>query len=239
MIDEKSNTKFWKYPLFFVLLIWLVYWVEVTFGFNFAHFGIRPLKFTGLKGILFSPWIHSGIEHLYHNTIPLFVLSSALAFFYRDHFWKVIIVGILGTGIITWLIGRPSFHIGASGLIYVLASFLFFKGIIAFHFRLIAISLSVVFYYGSMIWYLFPVEDGVSWEGHLSGAIIGVLLAFFVQIKVDKSPKYEWQKDDFDENSDLFMSHFDENGKFIPNRFDQIIEDNIIYEYHYKPTEEE
>ena len=119
------------YPLLFVLLIWLVFWFEMRFGFNFTNFGIYPLKVKGLMGIVFSPFIHSSIQHLYHNSIPLFVLSMALFYFYRATAWKVLVFGILLSGFFTWCIGRPSYHIGASGLVYVLVGFTFFKGVFA------------------------------------------------------------------------------------------------------------
>ena len=79
------------YPIFFVLLIWVVFWVEIRFGIDFTKFGIYPQTITGLRGIFFSPFIHSGISHLYHNAIPLFVLTAALFYFYKPIAWKVIL----------------------------------------------------------------------------------------------------------------------------------------------------
>src|SRR5690606_6024302 len=114
-----------------------------------------------------------------NNTIPLFVLTMALFYFYRKIAWKVILYGILLSGLITWLIGRPANHIGASGLIYVLVSFIFFKGIFAKNYRLVALSLLVIFLYGSLIWYVFPVKEHMSWEGHLGGLITGFVFALF------------------------------------------------------------
>ena len=120
------------YPVLFILAIWIVFWIEVRFGVNFNHLGIFPRKLSGFLGIIFSPFIHSGIKHLFNNTIPLFVLSMALFYFYKSISWKVLGYGFLFTGFITWLIARPAYHIGASGIIYLLASFLFFKGIFQF-----------------------------------------------------------------------------------------------------------
>ena len=141
----KYTTGVVGYPIAFVMLIWLVFWFEVRFGFSFNELGVYPRTLSGLKGIIFSPFIHGSIEHLYHNSIPLFVLSMALFYFYRSISWKIIGFGILFSGLLTWFIARPAFHIGASGLIYVLMSFILFKGIFAKHFRLIALSLLVVF----------------------------------------------------------------------------------------------
>ena len=215
------------YPIAFVLTIWLVFWFEIRFGYDFTSFGVLPQKLTGLKGVLFSPFIHSGITHLYHNTIPLFVLSTALFYFYRPIAWKVLGYGILLSGILTWSIGRPAYHIGASGLIYVLVSFTFFKGIFAKHFRLIALSLLVVFLYGSMIWYTIPMEEGISWEGHLSGLITGIIFALIFRREIAKPKKYIWEHEDYNEENDEFFKHFDENGNFIERLKEEEAEEEI------------
>ena len=124
-------------PLYFVLLLWVVYWFEVKFGFNFNKYGIYPRTVSGLKGILFSPFIHGDIKHLYHNSVPLFVLMFSLIYFYRFIASKVFIYGTLITGLLTWIMARPAYHIGASGIIYLLFSFIFFSGIIRKNYRLI------------------------------------------------------------------------------------------------------
>ncbi|MBD0830705.1 rhomboid family intramembrane serine protease [Aestuariibaculum sediminum] len=203
------------YPLFFVLLIWIVFWAEVRFNFKFKDYGIYPQTMKGLRGIVFSPLIHGSIKHLASNSVPLLVLSMALFYFYRSIAWPIIIYGILLSGFLTWCIGRPSYHIGASGLIYVLVSFIFFKGVFAKHYRLIALSLLVVFLYGSMIWYTMPIEKGISWEGHLSGLITGLLFAIIFKKSIAKPKKYVWEQPDYNEEDDPFLRHFDENGNFI------------------------
>ena len=205
------------YPVSFVLAIWLVFWAQVRFFPSIKRLGVYPQKLEGLLGVLTSPFIHSDIEHLYHNSIPLFILSVALFYFYRKIAWKVLIFGIILSGLITWLIGRPANHIGASGLVYVLVSFIFFKGVFAKHFRLIALSLVIIFLYGSLIWYAFPVKDGMSWEGHLGGLISGLLFAIVFRRAVAKPERYLWQEPAFNEDDDPFLKHFDEDGNFIEN----------------------
>ena len=177
-----------------VLLIWSVFWFEIRFQVNLNDLGIYPRSLSGLKGILFSPVLHGSLEHLYNNTLPLLILMASLFYFYRDVALRVVLIGLLFSGILTWLIGRPSFHIGASGLIYVLASFIFFKGIFTKYYRLVALSLMVVFLYGGLLWYIFPIKEGISWEGHLSGFITGLLLAAFVKTRLPKPVKYVWGK---------------------------------------------
>lgn len=202
-------------PLLAVLSIWTVYWVELAQKLNFNVYGVYPQTLSGLKGVLLSPFIHGSLEHLYNNTIPLAVLLAALFYFYNKIAWKVVLLGIVLSGLITWSIGRPSYHIGASGLIYVLASFIFFKGVFLKHYRMVALSLVVVFIYGSLLWYIFPVKDGISWEGHLGGFLTGLFLASILQAKVPLPNKYNWEKDDFIAEDDPFLNQFDADGNFI------------------------
>lgn len=203
------------YPLLMVLVIWLVFWYQVSVDYGIKSYGIRPQKLEGLTGIFTSPFLHGDINHLYNNSIPLFVLSLALFYFYNKIAWKVILYGILLSGLLTWIIGRSGNHIGASGLIYVLVSFIFFKGILAKYYRLIALSLIIIFLYGSMIWYVFPIKDGISWEGHLGGLITGLLFALIFRKQVAKPEYYKWEEPDYNEEDDPFMRHFDEDGNFI------------------------
>lgn len=228
------------YPILFVLILWLIFWFEVRFGYNFSRYGIYPQTLKGLRGVLFSPFIHGSIQHIYHNTIPLFVLSTAMFYFYRQIAWKILFYGILLSGLLTWLIGRPSYHIGASGLIYVLVSFTFFKGIFAKHFRLIALSLLVIFLYGSMIWYTLPIDKSISWEGHLSGLIVGFLFALIFKKTIAKPKKYAWQEENYNEEDDPFLRHFDENGNFIENLDSESEDDNKNFQvrYYYKGKNE-
>lgn len=205
-------------PLFSVLSIWIVYWVQIRFWLDQFEWGIFPRTWLGLRGIFFSPFIHGSLEHLWNNSIPLFVLLMALRFFYRSVSTKVVWIGFLTTGLLTWIIARESYHIGASGFIYFLVSFLFFKGIQTKHYRLVALSLAIVMFYGGMIWYIFPnVKDGMSWEGHLAGFVVGFCTTFAFPMKeYQKVPVYDWEKPDYNPELDPFMQHFDENGNFKP-----------------------
>ena len=204
-------------PLFFVWLLWFVYWLQIKYDFDFDENGILPRTFSGLQGVVFSPFIHADINHLYNNSIPLLILLAALRFFYAKQSFAVIGYGILFSGFITWIIGRDSYHIGASGLIYVLVSFIFFKGIQTKYYRLVALSLAVVMVYGGLVWYVFPkVEDNISWEGHLAGLITGFALSLFYKTtEYKKIIKYDWEHPDFDPSTDKFMQRFDENGNFV------------------------
>lgn len=220
MNDEKDYFKFRNsviiYPLLFVLFMWSVYWVEIKFGLDFTSWGVRPRTTLGLRGVVFSPFIHSGLEHLLHNTVPILVLSTALFYFYNNIAWKSLIWLVLLSGLGTWLIGRPSYHIGMSGVIYALVAFLFFKGVVAKHYRLIALSLLVVFLYGSLIWGTLPLDAKISWEGHLSGFISGGVLGLVsFRESVPKPIKYHWEQPEYKEENDPFMRQFDEQGNFF------------------------
>lgn len=197
-------------PILAVVSIWMVYYIEIRFRLNFNDLGIYPKSLKGLRGVFLSPFIHSDAKHLVNNSVPLAVLLSGLYFFYRKIATKVLLAGLLFTGILTWSFARPAYHIGASGIIYFLISFIFFSGIFRKYYRLVALSLIVVFLYGSMVWYIFPVEERISWEGHLSGFIVGFVVAFLFRRLGPQIEKFE-----FSENEE-FEQLFDEEGNFNP-----------------------
>ena len=213
------------FPLAFVFVMWIVFWVESKFHFNFNDYGIYPMSISGLKGILFAPFIHGNLEHIFNNSVPVFVLMTALFYFYKNIKWQVLVYGILLTGLATWIIGRPANHIGASGVVYMLAAFLFFKGILSRQYQLTALSLVVVFLYGSLLWYLFPIDPKISWEGHASGFGVGFLFALIFRKKTFTNKKFEWQQADYNPEQDPFMKHFDEDGNFI-EKIPEVEEDN-------------
>lgn len=190
-------------PGIFVFLMWFGKIIELLFEIDLSHIGIYPLTAQGLPGILFSPFIHADLTHLFNNSVPMFFLSIALFYFYSEVAFKIFIWTYLLTGLLVWIAGREAWHIGASGLVYGLASFLFFSGIIRRYFRLIALSLLIVFLYGSMVWGLFPgVYKNVSWESHMLGFFSGVVLAVGYRNQGPQKPVYEWMEEDATENNE-------------------------------------
>lgn len=180
-------------PGVFVFLMWLVKMIEVLFEIDLSNLGIFPLTPSGLPGIIFSPFIHADFGHLFNNSLPLFFLGTVLFYFYSEIAVKVALWTYFLTGVLVWVAGRSGWHIGASGLIYGLASFLFFSGIIRKYFRLIALSLLIVFLYGSMVWGIFPnIYKEVSWESHMLGFISGIILAVAYRKEGPQQPVYEW-----------------------------------------------
>ena len=183
-------------PGFVTVIMWLVWTSEILFETDLTFLGIYPLSLKGLPGILLSPLLHADIRHLYNNTIPLFLLATGLFYFYSEVALKVFSMTWIITGLLVWLAGRDAWHIGASGLIYGIASFLFFSGILRKYFRLVALSLLVVFLYGSMVWGIFPdIYRNVSWESHMLGFVSGILLSVWFRDEGPQAPVYEWMNE--------------------------------------------
>jgi len=229
------------------------FYVDRSFHLNLDVHGIYPRTFSGIQGVVFSPFLHGDLNHIASNTVPLFILTTALIYFYRDVSLKVLVYGILLSGFITWVIGRESYHIGASSLIYVLVSFIFFKGLRTQYYRLMALSFAVVLLYGGMIWYVFPQpevvgESSISWEGHLAGLLTGFVFA--IRLKTPdyvKDIQYDWEKPDFNPQEDAFMKRFDENGNFvnppkpeeIEVEYEEVLSEPVRYVYVFKENKEE
>lgn len=166
-------------PMFLLFILYTLKVLETGMDWDFTRLGVYPMEKRGVFGIFAHPLVHSGFKHLLANTMPLFFLTWCLFYFYR-HIAPYIFFSIwIGCGMLTFLIGKPGWHIGASGIIYGLAFFLFFSGILRRHVPLIAIALLVTFLYGGLVWNMFPqfVQTNISWEGHISGAIAGTLSA--------------------------------------------------------------
>jgi membrane associated rhomboid family serine protease len=188
-------------PGIFIFLMWLVKIIEVLFETDFSFLGIYPLEAKGLPGIILSPLIHENFKHLFDNTVPLFFLATAVFYFYSEVAVKVCFWNYLLTGLFVWFAGREAYHIGASGLVYGLASFLFFSGIIRKYYRLTALSLLIVFLYGSMVWGMLPeFYKNVSWESHMLGFVSGIILAVWFKNEGPQRPVYDWMEEDEDEN---------------------------------------
>jgi len=187
-------------PGIFIFLMWLSKVIEYLFEIDLSQSGIHPLSIDGLGGIILSPFIHADFRHLISNSLPLFLLSVALFFFYTEVALKVFLYTWILSGLFVWLAGRSAWHIGASGMVYGLASFLFFSGIIRKYFRLVALSLLIVFLYGSMVWGIFPgLYENVSWESHMLGFFAGIALAIAYRKEGPQPPVYEWLDEENEE----------------------------------------
>ncbi|HET6225525.1 MAG TPA: rhomboid family intramembrane serine protease [Bacteroidia bacterium] len=192
------------YPGIFILLLWTIKLFEETFNVNLAWYGLYPRTVHGLLGILTAPLLHADFGHLMSNTIPLFILGSIIVFFYRSIAFPVFFWVYFMTGIWVWAAGRNSYHIGASGIIYGFISFLFFSGVFRKDTRLSALSLFVVFVYGSTVWGMLPLITGISWESHLLGAVAGVITAYNFRKEGPQPRKYDFG--DEEENAKIDVS---------------------------------
>lgn len=192
----------------FVILVWLAFIVDHAglFAWDFSRLGVMPGVVDGLIGIIFSPFIHTSFSHLLSNTLPLLILIWFLFYFYSKIAFGAFASLWIASGFLTWVIGRGAYHVGASGLVFALLFFLFFSGIFRRYIPLIAVSLVVAFIYGSTVWSIFPITEmvdaSISWEGHLSGAISGLLFAFLFRKEGPQKPVPPWDEGDMDEDMD-------------------------------------
>ncbi len=178
-----------------VLLVF-IHVIIILGGTSPGVFGIIPREVGGLTGILTSPWVHGDWSHLFSNLGPIFVLLSAMLYFYRKAALLALMWMYLMTGTWVWIAAHPGMHIGASGMVYALAFYIFFSGIIRRDTRSVAVSMVIAFFYGSLVWGILPLQPGVSWESHLFGGIAGVALAWFTRkVGVTQRRRYAWEED--------------------------------------------
>ena len=194
--ERKALLNILFFPILFLIIMWMVKLIEYSFELSFADYGVYPQSSSGLKGILFSPFIHKDFSHLINNSYPILILGGMLFSFYKKIAKQLFLWLFFIAGFWLWIIGRPSFHIGGSGIIYALAAFLFISGIIRKNPRLSAVSMLIIFLYGSMIWGVLPTEKPISWEGHLSGFMAGIIVAIFYRKEGPKRKKYQWEIDE-------------------------------------------
>jgi membrane associated rhomboid family serine protease len=196
-------------PLLLLFVIWSIKGIEILGDTSFYRLGIHPREISGLIGIIMAPLIHGDFNHLINNSVPLVVLTTAILYFYRPIAYKVIALMWVITGFCVWLGAISSgYHIGASGVIYAEAAFLFFSGVLRKNMKLLAISLLVIFLYGSMVWGIFPIDLTISWESHLFGGLTGMVFAFIYAHQGPKNEVIVWEDDD---NEYPYWEQTDEN----------------------------
>ena len=212
---ERLRANFWlavKIALGFVAVIWLIQLANWGLDVGPEYLGIRPRELAGLPGILFAPLLHGSFAHIIANSLPLVVLGTVMLHLYPNSALKVLPAVYLGPGIAVWLFARGGVHVGASGLVYGLVSYIFVAGLIRRDRRAIAASLLVSFMYGALAWGVLPIQRGVSWETHLAAALIGVVLAIALR-RVDVPPRtrYAWEgeSDEHDESESESSSNSD------------------------------
>lgn len=190
------------FPFILLVALWLVGLYQYFSNDMLVYLGIFPLKAKAITGIVTHIFIHANIEHLISNSFPLFFLLWCLFFFYKPLAWTVFIIIYISTGLWLWLFGREAWHIGASGIVYGLGSFLFTSGLLRKEKKLMALSLLIIFLYGSMVWGIFPLQPHISWEAHLLGLIAGVVVAIYYKKFGPQTQKIQWEEEDDDDDDD-------------------------------------
>jgi len=198
--SERSRANFWlaaKIATGFVALLWAIDFLNVVLDLNLQRFGVRPRALAGLPGILLAPLLHGGLSHLVSNSVPFLVLGTGMLYLYPNSALKVLPAIYLGPGIAVWLVGSSSsVHIGASGLVYGLVAYVFTAGVIRRDRRAIAASMLVFFLYGTLVWGVFPIKPGVSWETHLAAALIGLAMAIALRhYDIPPRKRYDWENE--------------------------------------------
>ena len=202
MLQQKVSRLSLYIALTIVGMMWLVHIANLGLELRLYRYGIHPLHTDGLTGIFTAPFIHSTSDwnHILNNSLPTLILSWLLFYHYRTIATRVFILIYLLTGISMWLLARGSYHIGMSGIIYGLTSFLVFSGFFRKNMRVAAVSLFVVFIYGSTVWGIFPVQENISWEGHALGLFSGIIVALLYK---DKGPQPQKMHYEIEEESGI------------------------------------
>ncbi|MGB0931414.1 MAG: rhomboid family intramembrane serine protease [Chitinophagales bacterium] len=228
-------------PTVFVVVLWVVKLIELSTGYSFASWGIEPRTLSGLRGIVFSPFLHGDLSHLFSNSFPVILLGFIILHTYRSIAFELLFWLTVMSGFWTWVIGRPSYHIGASGVIYGMAFFVFFSGILRKDTRSMALALLVTFFYGGLIWGLLPIQEGVSWEGHIAGALAGITCAFFYYLnrEIEEVSPFvlEGEEDELEVVGEPFW--MPKNKELPHNISDGEQKWNVKYHYIRKQSDEE
>lgn len=210
MNDKRETSRAAIYSLVLIMIPWITHLINYLFSLNLQRFGLIPLDWIGLRGILTLPFLHDSWDHLMSNTPSLFLLMFGLFLFYKRDAWKILLYLYLISGLLTWFMGRHhSIHIGASGLVYALAAFHFVSGIMKKVPQQLAFALLVAFLYGGFIWAFFPSlyqHTSISWEGHLSGLLTGVALAVYFRRLGPEPPVYTFMEEDENEDEDAYWN---------------------------------
>ncbi len=221
----------------FLFAMWIPFILDFSFDLNLYRFGVYPRSLEGIPGILFSPFIHAlkddgtylhNLAHIVNNSVPIAVLMSLLAYFYREVAIRVLVGIILLGGMCVWISARQNYHIGASGVVYGLVTFLFLSGTIRKHRSLMGVSMLVAFLYGSIVWGVLPmfVDVSTSYEGHFWGAVSGLALGYYYRKEGTQRPKYLWEmEEEFAEKKGL-----EEEVRFNPET------GQVLVNYVYKHT---
>ncbi len=177
-----------RFPILFTIVMWLSFLFQYISRISLLGFGIMPRALDGLDGIIFAPLLHSSVAHIMSNSAPLIVSMVMIWFFYRKVAMMSFTLIYLLTGLSVWAFAfnSHSIHVGASGVVYGLVSFIFWSGVFRRNLKSIVLSLIIIFLYSGMLYGVLPTRTGVSWESHLYGAIVGAFVAYWYRNRIEK-----------------------------------------------------
>ncbi len=185
-------------PIYLVLILWIIHILKLTLDLPLNNYGLISRDIRGIRGIFTSPFIHGSFHHLISNTVPLFVLTTMILFFFRKAAVASILLIYVLTGVAVWSFARGNvIHIGASGVIYGLVSFIFWSGIFRRNTKSIVLALVVTVLYSSYFIGVLPNQKGISWESHLFGGIVGILVAYWMKdYREDEPESNDWPEEE-------------------------------------------
>ncbi len=249
MLLKSFNLRSFLVPIVMLGLMWAGFLLQNLGIIQGCSGALIPLLPQGLKGILFAPFLHGSLDHILGNSLPIAILLFLLFEFYPKIALRVFFIGWIAAGLLVWLLppidiitGQWNYSciIGASGLVYMLAFFIFFSGVFRWNMKLLTVSLVVALYYGSLIWGIFPEEffsqletpSRISWQSHLAGSITGILLAvIFRKIGEEKKRKFIWEYPNYyNERDDKMWQEYIANHPEDFEELPQLKQENI-WEY--------
>lgn len=228
------------FPSTFVILLWIIKLCEIVFHKDLSTYGVLPRSTKGIVGIFTSQLIHADFAHLFSNSVPLIVLGAGMFYYFKTLGYRVFATIYVASGFWVWVSARAVYHIGASGLVYGLASFLFVSGFLRKNNYLLSFSMFVAFMYGGLVWGVLPLENGISWESHLLGAIAGLFAAIYYRNIGLQKEKYTWEiNPDSDDDVDFDWSGNPPQEIEIPknNELNNVQENNPNIKINYQYIE--
>lgn len=203
----QSFKKRMRWPISFIVFMWAVFFVTIILNVHLGNFGIYPRTTVGFLGIFTSPLIHANFKHLLSNTVPMIGMLTIMVMFYPRVAMKAFLMIYVLTGLSVWCFGRPVYHIGASGVVYGLVAFVFWSGVFRRSMKSIVLALIIVILYTPMFAGILPNQEGISWESHLLGGIVGIFTSFYYKkyLEVDEMKKDNHIIDEEDETRQYFL----------------------------------
>ena len=196
MAAERNFLSVIQFPSYLVLSLWVIHLIKISGAIYMGNYGLLPREFSGFIGIFTAPFIHGSLEHLVSNSVPLFVMTLIIVFFYRRIAYQSMLLIYFLTGLAVWSFARGNvIHIGASGVVYGLVSFVFWTGIFRRNLKSIMLALIITILYSGLFLGVLPNQRGISWESHLFGGLVGILVAYWMKDRKEKDeePDDPWK----------------------------------------------